>query len=84
VSQADEIAPYPEDFSRRIEEAYLDVARRHTKTRRQGPRAGFAEAVVKSNKTSLGRRFESGFLMGEQDAKIFLLKFLQISLQIKN
>ncbi|MFN7179964.1 hypothetical protein, partial [Hyphomonas sp.] len=31
VSQADEIAPYPEDFSRRIEEAYLDVARRHTK-----------------------------------------------------
>lgn len=31
VSQADEIAPYPADFSRRIEEAYLDVARRHTK-----------------------------------------------------
>jgi|GEM_PF-1467777 histidine ammonia-lyase len=31
VSQAGEIAPYPEDFSRRIEEAYLDVARRQTK-----------------------------------------------------
>jgi hypothetical protein len=31
ISQAGEIAPYPEDFSRRIEEAYLDVARRHTK-----------------------------------------------------
>ena len=31
VLQAGEIAPCPEDFSRRIEEAYLDVARRHTK-----------------------------------------------------
>jgi len=31
VSQVDEIAPYPQDFSRRIEEACLDVARRHTK-----------------------------------------------------
>jgi hypothetical protein len=31
VSQADEIARYPEDFSRRIEEAYLGVVRRHGK-----------------------------------------------------
>jgi hypothetical protein len=31
----------------------------------------------------LDRRFESGFLVGNQDAKISLPKFLQVSLQIE-
>jgi type II secretory pathway pseudopilin PulG len=34
-------------------------------------------------KPRLGHRFESGFPIVKQDAKVFLLKFLQISLQIK-
>jgi hypothetical protein len=63
----------------------LDTAH---KTRRQGPREGIAEAVVSSNNPSLSRRFEPGFLIGKQAAKIFILQFLQIflqtSLQIKN
>jgi hypothetical protein len=37
-----------------MEEAYLDVARRHTEPCRQGPRAGLAETTRKIEKTAIG------------------------------
>lgn len=65
-SPAGEIAPYPEKFFRRIVEAYVDVARPHAKFVGKVRGARLAEAVVKSIKPSLGRRFESGLLIAKR------------------
>jgi hypothetical protein len=45
---------------------------------------GVCRSCRKIEKMRFGLRFESKFPIGEQDAKMFLLKFLQNSLQIKN